>query len=218
MPALTLSLEFAFAHHSAILGNEGNHELFLLASDETNVTGEIVASPFIDDAIPATIQQGVGIHHHMMGVICRKRLVGSQPDACRSIPGCQCMPPTVVLACIFKVAVLHEFCIETTIGSIADILKEHTDEFVADGLLSRSIYFQRSLYRCGQRCKTRGIVAHRLAIQLIFLRQSMEPLSDKVEVHLWHIKQIAFLHLAFLLAAWHNSHAVAQPSHVVDAA
>ena len=41
----------------------------------------------------------------------------------------------MVIGSVFKVAVLHQLCIQSSVGGIAYILKEYTYQFVADILI-----------------------------------------------------------------------------------
>ena len=51
-----------------------------------------------------------------------------------------------VLFAVFKVAVLHEFGIETAVSSIADVLEENADELVADGFLLVLVHVEGCCY------------------------------------------------------------------------
>ena len=48
-------------------------------------------------------------------------------------PCCLCIPTFVVVSGVFKVAVLNEFGIQSTVGSIADVLKEDAVEVRRNG-------------------------------------------------------------------------------------
>ena len=71
----------------------------------------------------------------------------------------------MVAFCILEVTILHQFGIQATVGSIADVLEEHSHQLVADSFLLVGPDSQRGIYRL-QACEAAGIVFHRLSIQL----------------------------------------------------
>ena len=64
-------------------------------------------------------------------------------------PGVSTIPVLIVTTVgrgIFKVAVLNQFGIQTTVSSIVDILKENTNQMLADFFRLTCIYLNGSLY------------------------------------------------------------------------
>ena len=218
MPALAFSLQPAFSHHRAVVGHEGHRELLLLAVLQAYVAREVVAGTLVDDAVPAAVQQRVGIHHHVVRIVLRQRFVGGQLHARRGLPCRQRIPAAMVAGRVFEVAVLHQFGIQPAVGGIADVLEEHADELVADGLLLRRVHAEPGLHPVGQRGEALGVVAHLLAVELVVLSQRVEPLADVVQMHLRHVEQVALVRLGFASAQGHDVGAGARPGHVVDGA
>ena len=62
------------------------------------------------------------------------------------LPCGEAMPSAAVGGRVLEVAVLDEFAIESAIGSVADILKEDTDELVADGLAFLAMDGEAGIY------------------------------------------------------------------------
>ena len=124
----------------------------------------------------------------------------------------------MILVCILKVTVLHQFSIESAIGRIANVLEEYADEFVAASLLGRGIDLQRCRNPVRKRRETLGIVAHGLAVEHVFPGHGSKPLTDEVEMDLWHVKEVAFIHLCLASAQRNDVSTTTKPSHVVDGA
>ena len=80
---------------------------------------------------------------------------------------------------VFKVAILNKFCIKTTIGSIADILEEDTNQFVADGFLLIG-NGKRSLLWC-QIGEVLGILIHSFLTQFPITGLLLKMIFDGIK-------------------------------------
>ena len=141
-PVCALGLDLGLGNDAAIFSNQGDDEILLQLAfalwgrDITHEHREVVFGTCrYCDAVPTFIIDGVVAQYGIMGIVLAQRVDGNDNHWLRTTPGGGGIPSTMILRNIFKVAILNQFGIESSVSSIADILEEDADKLVADGLL-----------------------------------------------------------------------------------
>ena len=150
LPLLAYYLQLTLSHHVAIFSNQCHAEFLFLARDVASIDREIVCRTTVYDAIPSLVIQGIGSNHGIMRIVLAQRIFGSYSDRSIALPCCYGTPSLMVVACIFEVAILHKFGIESAIGSIADIFEKHTNKLIRNSLALSGIHIELCLHHLWQ--------------------------------------------------------------------
>ncbi len=121
---------------------------FGLSADITHTETEIILCPtFYTHTVPSRIIQRIGCKNGIMGIVLAQRAVCHNPYiTSRRAPRRSGSPLTTIGRSVFEVTILHHFSIQSAVGSIAYILKENTNELVADGFLTFTVYSHSGLH------------------------------------------------------------------------
>ena len=162
LPVRSAGLQLALCQHGAVLSYQLDEEVLLLTTGK-DIHGEVVfLARFNDHSVPALVPERVVPKQGVVGVVGMQRMVGADLDGSGGVPGGGGVPAAVVLRGVLEVAVLHHLSIETTVGSIADVLEEDADELIADGFFTAHVDFEP----CGEGLPEPGevlrIVVHAL--------------------------------------------------------
>ena len=213
VPSLTLRHKFLFGKHLAVGGHQLHAPLFLLAVDIAHPEREIVgaAALTVGDAVPSFVDEGVGLHHGIMGVVGTQGMGGIYLYRSQGVPGSGGAPLLAVARGVFEIAVLNQLGIQTAVGGITDVFEEHTDEFVADGLALAAVDGEGGadgleVFHVG------GIVGHTLGTHLAVETHHFMVGEQLDEFALGDVENLAFVEAAV------DGGGVAAPCHVADAA